>query len=266
MDLLKALFSRRWWWVTLIVLALMIVLARLGIWQLDRLEERRAANAALMVALEAPAVSINDRESEFEAMAPKDVPSDWANRNATATGRYDFDHQIIVRLQDWQGNTGIRLVTPLLLDGDGVAGNEVAVLVDRGWVPESEYAAGNRFETTGEATTVEGYLALTETLLRQTSGPPELTDRGIEVYRVDIDNIQPVVPYRLLPVYLHQNPPADPTANLPARAARQVDLSEGPHLGYAIQWFIFSLGLGIAYMIYVNRSLKPRDATKPAAV
>jgi cytochrome oxidase assembly protein ShyY1 len=44
-ELLRALVGRRWRWVTLAVLALMLVLARLGLWQLDRLAERRAANA-----------------------------------------------------------------------------------------------------------------------------------------------------------------------------------------------------------------------------
>ena len=49
-ELGRTLFSRRWWWVTLIVLVLMAVFARLGFWQLDRLEQRRAANAQLIAA------------------------------------------------------------------------------------------------------------------------------------------------------------------------------------------------------------------------
>ena len=44
-ELGRALISRQWWWVTLVVLALMALFARLGIWQLDRLEQRQAANA-----------------------------------------------------------------------------------------------------------------------------------------------------------------------------------------------------------------------------
>ena len=37
--------------------------------------------------------------------------------------------------------------------------------------------------------------------------------------------------------------------------AKEIDLSEGPHLSYAMQWFIFSLGLGIGYVVFVRRSL-----------
>ena len=32
-----------------------------------------------------------------------------------------------------------------------------------------------------------------------------------------------------------------------------IDLSEGSHLGYAGQWFIFSILLGIGYPVYVKK-------------
>ncbi len=51
--LLAELFSRQWWWVTLLIVAAMMVLARLGFWQLDRLQQRRAANAVLSATLAA---------------------------------------------------------------------------------------------------------------------------------------------------------------------------------------------------------------------
>ena len=37
-----------------------------------------------------------------------------------------------------------------------------------------------------------------------------------------------------------------------------VDLSEGPHLGYAIQWFLFATVLGVGYYFFVRR--QERDA------
>lgn len=44
MNTLKTLFNRKWWWVTLLVIARRVVMARLGVWQIDRLHERRAFN------------------------------------------------------------------------------------------------------------------------------------------------------------------------------------------------------------------------------
>ena len=51
---LSLLFSRRWWWKTLIVLLAMAAMAALGFWQLDRLDQRRAFNLQRRAALAAP--------------------------------------------------------------------------------------------------------------------------------------------------------------------------------------------------------------------
>ena len=45
LSTLGKLFNRRWWWTTLLVIAGVAVLIRLGFWQLDRLDQRRAFNA-----------------------------------------------------------------------------------------------------------------------------------------------------------------------------------------------------------------------------
>ena len=45
------LFSKRWILTTLLAFAGVLVLARLGIWQLDRLAERRAFNARVNAAM-----------------------------------------------------------------------------------------------------------------------------------------------------------------------------------------------------------------------
>jgi surfeit locus 1 family protein len=60
------------------------------------------------------------------------------------------------------------------------------------------------------------------------------------------------MPYELLPIYLLQAP--DGSADgLPYRAEPERDFSEGPHLGYAVQWFLFAAILGAGYLGYVAR-------------
>lgn len=236
----RALFSRRWWWVTLLVVALMLVLARLGIWQLDRLEERRASNAQLRTVLESAPLALGEDPLPEE-------PELLENRLVTAAGVYDLDEQVLLKLQNWQGRTGAHLVTPLVL-GDG----ETAVLIDRGWIPDNLAAPAEvtAFDIT-DPVTVEGYARLSETLSRGVDTPPDMPQR--EWYRIDIANIQRQVPYDLLPIYVLQSPPPDGSQELPFRASPEIDLSEGSHLSYAVQWFIFSVGLGIAYVIFVNK-------------
>ncbi len=255
MSLIRALFSRRWWWVTLVVLALMLVLARLGIWQLDRLAERRAANAQLMAALAAPPISLNEAWANYAAFAPADVPEDLANRDVTLMGAYDFDHQLVVKLQPLDNRPGVHLLTPFVLE-DG--GQPTAVLVDRGWIPDAEYEAGQRFDDATGRQTIAGYVALTETIRRRTADAVVPTSPNDEVFRVDISALQKEMPYQLAPFYVKVAPTGDNA--LPEEIAKEIDLSEGPHLGYAVQWFIFSLGLGAGYVLYVYRSLRQETA------
>lgn len=239
MNLLKTLFNRRWWWVTLIVLLGMGVLARLGIWQLDRLAQRREANAILREQLMSDPLSLNDPGVDRSELAT------MANRAIMATGRFDFSEQMLLKLQNYNGSAGAHLITPLLLEG-----RQDAVLVDRGWIPFSEEAPENwgQFDVFGTVT-IDGYIQLTQTSRRAT--PPEPPAR--EWYRVNVQAMERQLPYDLLPIYVRQAPPPEGAEALPIQEAPEFDLSEGPHLSYAIQWFTFSLMLGIGYLFFVQR-------------
>jgi surfeit locus 1 family protein len=245
-QVLRALFSRKWWWVTLLVVALMMVLARLGFWQLDRLGQRRVNNAIVAAALAASPLDL------FGATLPDDL-STIKDRQVTATGEYDLDNQLVLKVQNWDGRAGAHLITPLLL-----ADGETAVLVDRGWIPEMENNPVDRakYDVAG-LSTVEGYAALSQTLLGGKSSMPE--EPQMEWYRVDIAAIQAQMPYELLPIYVLQAP--EDNLVPPFRRAPDIDLSEGSHLGYALQWFTFCLGLGIAYVVYVRKYMIESKST-----
>jgi len=241
MRLLRALFSRRWLWVTLLVIALMGVLARLGIWQLDRLQQRRDANALIAASLAAPPFDLN------ATAVPEDI-SEWDNRLVAASGMFDYEQEVLLDLQNWGYRAGVNLITPLVLDG-----SQTAVLVNRGWIPDAESAPEARaaYNVPGEVE-ITGYVALSEKLSRE----PTVTPEGpqVKVYRVDVEALQAQMPYTLLPFYIVQDVEND-NEQLPYRLERQIDLSEGSHLSYAIQWFIFSIGLGVAYLVFVNRNI-----------
>lgn len=240
-QLVRALFSRQWWWVTLLVIALMIALARLGFWQLDRLSQRRESNRIMAAALAASPIDLT------EEVLPTDL-SMLRDRQVIATGEYDFVNQLVLKVQNWEGQAGVNLVTPLVLQGD-----ESAVLVDRGWIPEAENNALDRAQYNVEGQVkVEGYAALSQALSGREPYIPE--EPQSEWYRIDIAAIQPQMPYTLLPIYIRAAP--GDKQELPFRRAQEIDLSEGPHLGYALQWFTFSLGLGIAYVIYVHKHMQ----------
>jgi surfeit locus 1 family protein len=237
--MISTFFSKRWRWATLLVLVLTAVFIRLGIWQLDRLEQRRAQNAAIVAVLDTPPYQM--------AAAPMPDAQQIPGRWVTVTGTYDLDHQMLLILQNWQNRAGVNLITPLLLDG-----GDTAVLIDRGWIPNEEQDNLAAYDVSGPVT-LTAYVALPETLGRQTSPDPTFQP---EIYRVDTAVLQTQLPYDLQPVYLVQ--PPDEAGNMawPYRQPREVDISDGPHLGYALQWFAFTLISLVGYAYFVRRSEK----------
>jgi surfeit locus 1 family protein len=239
LALLRTLLDRRHWWVTLVVLLGMAFLARLGFWQLDRLEQRRARNAEITRQLALPPLPLN-RQS-----LPDDLES-LKYRRAGARGEFDTSRQVALLYQDWMGAPGIHLVAPLVLDG-----TSQAVLVDRGWLPQDQ-ADAHHWSAYDETAPVDvtGYVRLSQTL----PGEREAIPAGpqSEWYRLDVEAIQAQMPYDLLPIYLLQEPAPGDT-RLPYEGEPEFDLSDGPHLGYAIQWFIFALILGVVYVYYVGK-------------
>ncbi len=246
METVKALFNRKWIGPTIVVVLGMILLARLGFWQLERLEERRAANVELIAALESDPLDLNSEVLGADLSALE-------NQEIVATGVYDLDEQIILKVQNWQGRAGVHLITPLLL-----AGSDTAVLVDRGWIPQSDVDDGlvATYDVT-EQVALAGYIALSQIISRN-QGKTNVTAPQSERYRVDIEAIQPQLEYDIVPVYVIESPPADPVDELPFNAVRDVEVTEGSHLGYALQWFSFTIMLAVIYLVYVHRSVKKR--------
>jgi surfeit locus 1 family protein len=244
------MISRKWLLPTIAVLLGMGFLARLGIWQLDRLEQRQARNAELQLVL-------NSKPLDLGNLGLPDDLQSLRDRTVFVLGEFDFSELVLLKLQNWAGRPGVHLIVPLVLNDD-----DRAVLVDRGWIPESDVAEENWFEEPGPIR-VEGYIALSQTLDRPEVDSDLSDGPQREWYRIDIKAIQSQIPYPLLPFYVSQAPAPNGNSELPYRSEREVDLSEGPHLGYAIQWFIFSMMLGGAYLIYVNKNLVAERTAVP---
>jgi len=253
MARLRFLLTPRW--LGLLAFALLVAAAcvRLGIWQLDRLEQRRALNAEIRRGLAAPPAAL-------ESLAGADA-TDLAYRRVEVTGTYDPEREVLLYGRALNGEPGHHVLTPLLLERpvDGAR----AILVDRGWVP---FALGTppvapAAPPTG-AVTVAGFLLPS----------PEETDVVIEraadgrplTVAHDVPaEIGPELGLALFPlaVQLQRQTPPQP-GELPALVPPP-ELSEGPHLSYAIQWFTFATIALVGYVLLVRREL--RDRARAAA-
>ena len=249
---LALLFGRRWWWKTLILLLAMGIMASLGFWQLDRLDQRRAYNQQRQAALAAPPIELTG------APLPQ---GDLRDRQATVQGEFDYARQVAIRNQNYVGQPGFHLVTPLL-----IAGSDKAVLINRGWIPvgEAEPATWRRLD---EQQSGPQFGILQPTRRRPdgtVSAIPQDTVTGW--YRLDIEAIEQTLPYPLLPIVLQLTPgngetlnssrtrAADDPAALPHRIEPDFSFSEGNHFSYALQWFGFAIIAAVVYISVARRA------------
>lgn len=221
--------------LTLLGLVLVAALfVRLGFWQLSRLEERRAANRAAAEARAEPARELG-------------AGADWTaeelnQRWVVASGAFDHAHEIVIRGQAFQGTPGVLVVTPLRLTA-----SDSAVPVLRGFVPAAD-AVRAEIDSLREpgAVRVRGLA----TPIASGGGQPLDYSGHTTWARLDLAALRARLPYPVLPVLLRQTP----DSGLPALPRRlpAPELSEGPHLSYAIQWFAFAV-MAVAFGVLVVR-------------
>ena len=222
--------SRRIAIVGLMLIAALCV--RLGFWQVERLGERRAVNQAALAARAKPAIDLG--------MAAARTAEELSDRWVEARGVYDWEHEIVLRGQAFQGAPGVLLVTPLVLTG-----SDTAVLVLRGFVPAPDAVRANTDSLVEPGTILVRGLA---TPIESGGGQP-LEHAGRTTWaRLDLNALRARLPYPLLPVAVRQTP----DSSLP-RSPRRLpapELNDGPHLNYAIQWFLFA-GMAVAFAVLV---------------
>ena len=208
-----------------------LIFARLGVWQLQRLGQRRSRNEMLASRLRTPALPLSQ-------LPPDSAGAHW--RRALTTGSYDFDHQIVLSGRTNAGSPGVQILTPLHPAAGGPA-----VLVNRGWVYSPDAATvdlGKWDEPPHE--TVSGYV---EDFTHGGKGLARLPSRENVWRRLDADELRAAFPFPIAPYYLvaldtmvqyraaHELPPAGTPVRL-----QLPQMDDGPHLSYAIQWFTFA--------------------------
>lgn len=261
MILLK-FFNRRWFLTTLLVLAALGVLVRLGIWQLDRLESRRAFNDRVTAQISQPTLELSPQTLENTPLA-KELP-EMEYRSIRVYGEYDHDHQIALRSQYHENQYGVHLITPLK-----ISGSDQVILVNRGWIPVKDWENGllAQYDQPG-LVEVQGMIrpSMDQADFGNRSDPtPAPGQPPLKSWNfVNIPRIAEQMPYALLPAYIQQAPSSTsmqpPYASLP-----ELEITEGPHMGYAIQWFTFATILGLGYPFFIRkqeRSELKKELTK----
>lgn len=217
--------SRRWLSMLAVAAAFAITCFYLGQWQWHRHEGKAARAQRIERHYTATPVPLSVAMPRPGATLP--LPQEWTT--VTATGRYDAQHAMLVRNRPNNGIYGYDVVVPLQL------ANGTSLLVDRGWIPNGRTAADPSrapATPTGEIT-VTGWLRRGEPSLgrQMTNGQLasiNLAEAGAQsgaslygaylVWRTEVGTAGQRIEH--------------------AQALESPDTGQGPHLAYALQWWL----------------------------
>jgi surfeit locus 1 family protein len=242
---LNQLTSPKWIGAHIVVVVVAFVFINLGLWQLRRLDQVRLNNVIAASRYDSPP---EDLWALLDSVG--DDLESLEYRRVVVAGEFDTANQILTRNQVYRDTAGFHVVTPLLTPSIG------AVLVNRGWVP-LELDSPNKIPSPPALTVgVEGWIRLTQ--LRPALGPVDPAQTSTKVFsRIDIARLQDQMPYDLAPVYIVLQGGSE-QGDLPIPLAAPQFNDEGPHLGYAIQWFGFTLIGLVGYAALIRRTLLPK--------
>lgn len=239
--MLRKALSPKWIIAHLAVAALAATFVFLGMWQLHRLEERRETNRV-------GAERFSMEPVPFEVLENQD-PKAIEYRRVTVTGRPLPGHEVLIRSQVYLGTAGYHLIVPVSHR------DATEVLVNRGWVPlGTEPGTVDHGGDDKMNITIEGWVSLTEE--RPPLGPLDPPSGVLTVMnRVDIDRIREQTNPRVSLANVYIVEVREQGSGPPFSLSPPDFGDEGPHLGYAIQWFGFTAVLVVGYAFLARRRL-----------
>ncbi|TGB09899.1 SURF1 family protein [Streptomyces sp. MZ04] len=246
----RFLLSRQWVILTLIALVLIPTMIELGFWQLHRHEHRVAQNALISKALDAKPVPAERLTSPGHA-----VSHDERYRRVSAKGTYDTEHEVVVRRRtNSDEEIGFHVLTPFVLDDGKV------LLVNRGWIP----ANGPQTVFPKVPPAPKGELTVTGRLMAdETSAKSGIKDlQGLpdrQIMLISSGQQAHSLGKQVLGGYIELTSP-EPASGSPQVIGEPEHGDIGPHMAYAVQWWLFCAGVPIGWVILVRREVRDRTA------
>jgi surfeit locus 1 family protein len=216
-----------------VVAVVALVCVRLGFWQIERLQQRRARNEATFQRMREAPVQLNALRTDSTGLI---------FRRVTVTGHFDDARTIIIAGRSLRGVPGVHVLTPMRIGGS-------AVLVNRGWMPSAD-AARIEVDSIRESS-ADSLDALVTPFPEDFGKPSTLAGFQRVWYQMDGAQLRKQFPYPVLPVVVQILPHAGQPL-YPIRL-RPPEMDEGPHLGYAIQWFSFAFIALVGWTLVLRR-------------
>jgi cytochrome oxidase assembly protein ShyY1 len=240
------LFKPQWLALYVVVIAFAyLCFTVLAPWQLGKNTKTSRENTQISNSVSQPPVPVTSVLPQQDSAAPGEQ---W--RQVTATGRYQPDAEVLVRLRVVDGGPAYEVLLPFHVDGGPT------VLVDRGYVNPVQGTQVPEFAAPPTGTvTITARLRDPEPVVVGKS--PFRADGVQQVYSINIDQVAQVTGVPLAGSYLQLvdgQPGGLGVIGLP-------HLDAGPFLSYGIQWIAFGIiaPIGVGYFVFAEVKQRRRE-------
>lgn len=239
MGRLAFLLKPQWLALYVVVIAFAyLCFTVLAPWQLGKNTKTSRENTQISNSLSQPPVPLTTILPQQNSADPN---QQW--RKVTATGTYQPDAEVLVRLRVIDGNPAYEVLLPFHVDGGPT------VLVDRGYVKPVKGTEVPEFAAPPTGTvTITARLRDPESVV---VGKDPFRENGIQqVYSINVDQVSQVTGVPLAGSYL-QLVDGQP-GGLGVIALPHLDA--GPFLSYGIQWIAFGIiaPIGVGYFVFAE--------------
>lgn len=228
------------WKITLLGLCFLPLLFRLGVWQVERADEKRQLIEHAFAQLQLPPISLIENTIPIKELQ---------QRRVIVSGVFLPDRYWLLDNRVFRGRVGYQVIAPVLTD-DGQT-----VLVNRGWVqapPSRQQLPEVLFPK--EKVSIHGRWKLVEsnTLIRDIENKTSTnTDWPIRIQKIDFQSLQKQLGQNVLLGYLQVNPEDSQALQTDWK---NINVMPEKHIGYAVQWFSMMAALAVA-LIFANTNL-----------
>ncbi|MEU8824549.1 SURF1 family protein [Streptomyces sp. NPDC048636] len=229
----RFLLTPRWWVINVFTVLAIPFCLFMGSWQLGRFEARVDTHQQQRDQASGAKRAAARPLSELLPVSEK-----TAGRRATATGRYDTEHQLLVPDRRLDDRDGFYVLTLLRTDGGK------ALPVVRGWLPgdaDSKAATAKVPAPPAGEVTVTGALQATEHQNGGGPAPGGALPKG-QLGMISAASLVNLVPYGVYDAWVTSSEAPGALKPVPpvVAAGTGLDLKAFQNLGYTGQWFVFA--------------------------
>ena len=246
----RFLYRPSWVLLHVTVVAAIVLMINLGLWQYSRYGERIDFNKIVSARIDAQPKQLQILLTELATDGVEASDLEWLN--VSVSGTYLDDQTLLAVNRSQEGISGVDPLTPLLIGGSSIdsgSGDQV-VIVNRGFITQ---ATATPKAPAGTVQLIARVRVSESRRFGELSDPT--TGKLSEVINIDLPRLSQQIKNLNTEIYLEvlDSQPKDSPAI--ARIADPV-LSTGSHLSYTVQWFIFSIFVAAGWVVVVRRKLK----------